>query len=70
MYTENNYEDIMSVGDWMLTLIVLAIPIVNIIMYFVWAFGSNTNKNKQNFCKATLAFIPIWILLALLFASF
>lgn len=64
MYTENNREEVMSVGDWMLILIVLAIPIVNIIAYLIWAFSSDTNKNKQNFSRATLAFVPIWILLA------
>ena len=29
---------VMSVGEWMLTLLILALPLVNIIMLFVWAF--------------------------------
>ena len=50
-----------SVGEWMITLLVSAIPIVNIIMLFVWAFGSSTNPNKSNWAKAAL----IWILIAI-----
>lgn len=29
----------MSVKDWMITLLIMFIPLVNIIMLFVWAFG-------------------------------
>lgn len=62
-----------SVGDWMITLLVSAIPIVNIIMLFVWAFGSNTNLNKSNWAKAALIWILIvivlWVLLIVLFGA-
>lgn len=47
-------DEVMSVGYWILVMLVLAIPIVNIIMYLVWAFSSNANRNLSNFCKATL----------------
>ena len=50
-----------SVGDWMTTLLISAIPFVNIIMIFVWAFGSNTNPNKSNWAKAAL----IWLLIVI-----
>ncbi|HAV61274.1 MAG TPA: hypothetical protein DCY13_02800 [Verrucomicrobiales bacterium] len=30
---------IMTVGDWMFTLLVLALPLVNLIMLLVWAFS-------------------------------
>ena len=43
-----------SFGDWMLTMLLLVIPIVNIVMLFVWAFGSNTNPSKSNWAKASL----------------
>jgi len=39
-------EPIMSVKDWVITLIVLMIPLVNVIMLFVWAFGDGTVKTK------------------------
>ena len=49
----------MTIRDWMITLLVLAIPIVNIIMYLVWACGSSGNVNRKTFCQACL----IWFLI-------
>jgi hypothetical protein len=51
----------MTVGDWMGTLLILSIPIVNIIMYLVWAFGNSGNVNRKTFCQATL----IWFVIIL-----
>ncbi len=49
----------MTIGDWMITLLILAIPIVNIIMYLVWGLGSSGNVNRKTFCQASL----IWFLI-------
>lgn len=49
-----DYDDVMSVKDWFATELILAIPIVNIVMLFVWGFGGNVNENKKNYCKASL----------------
>ena len=46
-------ESPVSIGDWILTWILLAIPLLNIIMLFVWALSSNTKKSKQNFARAS-----------------
>ena len=43
-----------SMPAWLGGFIVLAIPLVNVIMLFVWGFSSGTNPSKQNFCRATL----------------
>ncbi len=59
---------IISLGDWIITLIVLAIPIVNIVMLFVWAFSDGTHPSKQNFCRAYLILALIAIVLFILFA--
>ncbi len=60
-------------GEWVLTLLITAIPIVGLIMLFVWAFGSNTNESKANWAKATLIWmaiiIGIYILIALIFGA-
>lgn len=66
---EKEYSPI-SIGDWIVTFIILAIPIVNIIMLFVWAFGSNTQPSKQNFAKANLILMVILIFIFILFSSF
>ena len=58
---ENNmttYEDKtiqpMTLKDWLLTLLVMIIPVVNLVMMFVWAFGSNVNKSKKTYFQAVL----------------
>ncbi|MEP6881779.1 MAG: hypothetical protein ABI866_07295, partial [Dokdonella sp.] len=46
-----------------------AIPLVNIVMLFVWGFSSTTNPNKSNFCKAYLIIFLITIVLFFLFGG-
>lgn len=57
----------MSVGNWMLTIFILAIPIVNIIMYFYWALSNSGNVNRKNFCIASLLWALIVIVAVLFF---
>ncbi len=59
---------VMTMKDWLLTLLVFLIPCVNIIMMFVWAFGEG-NVNRKNFCKAYLIFYAITIVLVIVFYS-
>jgi hypothetical protein len=49
---------VMSVKDWMIITLVMIIPIVNIIMMFVWAFGEG-NPNRKNYFKASLIWAGI-----------
>ena len=56
-----------SLGDWIITLIVLAIPIVGLVMLFVWGFSAGTNPSKQNFCRASLIMYLIMIVIAIFF---
>lgn len=58
-------EEPMSVGEWMITLLLMMIPCVNIIMLFVWAFSKTEKKSKSNFCKAELIFMGIILALYL-----
>lgn len=60
MQTDPN-KAVMTMGEWLI--IVLAIPCVNVIMYFVWAFG-NGNENRKNFCRAGLIVMAIGIVLS------
>lgn len=55
-----------SVGQWMLTLFLVFIPLVNIIMLLVWAFGSSTHPEKANWAKATLIWMLIFVGLSIL----
>ncbi|WP_291778370.1 hypothetical protein [Cecembia sp.] len=64
---ENPSVPVMSIKDWMITILVTAIPLVGFVMLFVWAFGGgSTNPNKQNWAKATLIWFAIVIALYLI----
>ncbi len=67
-YSDDPRYEVMSVGSWFITLLILAIPIVNIIMYFIWAFG-NGNVNRKNFCRAGLIFMLIAVVLSVIFSA-
>lgn len=57
-----------SVKDWLITLVLLVIPFVNIILLFVWAFSSNsTNDFKRNYARANLILMAVGIGLYILF---
>ena len=58
---------IVSTGDWIVTFILMAIPLVNFIMLCVWAFGSGTPVSKANWAKAVLIFMLIGLILSVLF---
>ena len=55
---------VVSVKEWLLTDLILMIPLVNLMMIFVWAFGPNTNPNKANYFKAALILFAIYLVLA------
>ena len=59
---------IVSVKEWLITNLILMIPLVNIVMMLVWAFGSNTNPNKANYFKATLILFAIVMVIYLVLA--
>ena len=56
---ETTYTPV-TVGNWLLTTLLMCIPLVNIVLLFVWAFGNNTPISKSNWAKAAL----IWALIS------
>ena len=57
----------MSLTDWLITLIVTAIPFIGFIMLFVWAFGGGSPTAKMNWAKAALILYAIGLVLAIIF---
>jgi hypothetical protein len=53
----------------MLTLLVLAIPLVNLIMYLVWALSGSGNLNRRNFCRASIYWFLIILGIYVLFLA-
>ncbi len=64
---ESSNQKPMSVKDWLITLLLMAIPVVGIVLLFVYAFGNNENVNKQNWAKAQLIMIGIVLALVIFF---
>lgn len=62
-------DSTMSVKDWLITMIITAIPIVGFVMLFVWSFGSGTPTVKANWAKAVLIFYAIMIVLYMIFGA-
>lgn len=65
-YPLDNYdlEKPVSFGDWMLTILLAHIPCVNLILLFVWMYG--TKKSKSNYSKAMLVWMLICFVMAIL----
>ena len=61
---------LLSIIEWIITRLIVAIPIVGFVMLFVWGFGSNTQPSKANWAKASLIIIGIsFVLIAFFFGS-
>ena len=67
-HTEKNENkdgaEVLSMWDYLLMLIVLAIPVVNIIVCIFWAVGKNGNPNRRNFAKAWLVLAVVGTILS------
>lgn len=66
-YDYQKNQSVVSVGDWILTFLLMLIPLVGFIMLFVWAFGNNTSESKANWAKAALIWYLISIALVVIF---
>ena len=69
-YHLQDLENPISMGDWMVTILLTFIPCVNLIMLFVWAFGNNEPKSKSNWAKAYLIWIGIYTALVVVLYIF
>ena len=68
-------EKPMSVGDWILSMLLLCIPVVNIVLLFMWSFTNDVNPSslvtganttKKNWAKVSLILMGISVILAIL----
>ncbi|WP_236750151.1 hypothetical protein [Actinomyces oris] len=56
-----------SVGSWMLTLFLMAIPVVNLVWLLMLVFGSGHSASKRNWAKASLIWMVISAVLSIAF---
>lgn len=55
----------MTVMEWIITMLIMAIPIVNLVMLFIWGFGNP--DPRRNFARASLIWMAISLGLIILF---
>ena len=60
-FTEQNKP--LTIGDWLITFILLSIPVVGLIFLLYWILSSSSNVNRKNFCIAAIIFQAALIIL-------
>ena len=60
----DNKVEVLSMGDYLLMLILLAIPVVNFIVCILWIISGNGNPNRKNFAKAWLIIAVVGTILS------
>ena len=63
-------QQTVSTGNWIVTLIILAVPLVNIVMLFYWAFSASTYPSKRTYARANLIVGVVALALYLAFLLF
>jgi len=58
-----------TIGDWMVSFLLMCVFPVNLIMLFVWAFGTTTPRSKKNWAIARLIMILIFVVLMIIFLT-
>jgi uncharacterized protein YacL len=58
----------MKLKDWIITNLLMLIPVANIVLMFMWAFGSNVNPSKKTYFQATLIWFAIGIVFGIILA--
>jgi hypothetical protein len=53
-------QKVLSVGEWMITILFYLLPGVNLVMMAIWAFSSKGNVHRRNLSRACLLW---WIII-------
>ena len=56
-----------TLGDWIISVILTRLPLIGFIMLIVWAIDKDTEPNKANWAKAELIVKLISFLIVILF---
>lgn len=54
MYYDERPDETVSMGNWIGTFLLMLIPVLNLILALVWAFGGMTKPSKRNYARAWL----------------
>lgn len=48
-----------GMGEWLLANLLMLVPVVNIILLFIWSFGSGYKPSKKNWARAQLIMMAV-----------
>ena len=68
-YSGRGGSDPLRVGQYIGMLLLMCVPILNIILLFMWSFGGSVNLNKKNFARASLILGAIGLILSIVFGA-
>ncbi len=54
-------DDHVSTAEWMWTLFLTGIPVVGLVLLFIWAFGGGAKVSKRSFARAALLWMAIGV---------
>lgn len=52
-------EEPVKMSEWLISMLLMMVPCLNLVMMFVWAFSKTEKKSKSNFFKAYLIIFGI-----------
>jgi len=55
----------LSVGQYIIMFLLLSVPLLNLVLLFVWGFGGSVNPNKRNLARASLILSAVVFVIAL-----
>jgi len=61
--------DVLSIGDYIVMMLVFCLPIVSFVMMLYWSFGAHVGINRKNFSRAYLIITVISAVITVLFAT-
>lgn len=56
---------VVKIGDWMITILLLTLPIINIIYMIALLVSKSVNQNKKNYVLATIIFIVLFYVIGI-----
>lgn len=67
---ELDLDDPVKMGEWVLSILLAFIPIVNIVCLCVWAFGKNVKPSKKTWARAKLVWLAVTVVLLAIVGAF
>ncbi|MDD6194361.1 MAG: hypothetical protein PUB19_05640 [Lachnospiraceae bacterium] len=67
---ELDLDDPVKMSEWVLSILLAAIPIVNIVCLCVWAFGKNAKPSRKTWARAKLVWLLVQVVLLAIVGAF